>query len=162
MKPDTISLRRRHLMIAGLAGVGAPLAIFADHWSAKLRDGTGPLDEAIGGGGTQKLVVSGRILAPDTKPLADAIVEAWHANANGDRASVTTDADGRFMFTTIAPAEYPGRPRHLHYRVSHKGRATPVTQLHFAREPGVPDEVVAHLQCDDAGVWRATFGRTLA
>ena len=161
MKHDTISLRRRYLVIAGLAGVAAPATLFAGQCSGTLRNASVGAELFAGGG--DKLVVSGRILgAPDCKPLAGAMVEVWHASGRVPCASVITDADGRFMFTTIAPAEYPGRPRHIHYRVSRQGHATPVTQLYFAREHGVSDDRVAQLQRDNAGTWRASFGVTLA
>lgn len=161
MKHNTISLRRRHLVIAGLAGVAAPATLFAGSWSGTSRAAVAELG-ASGSRGKEKMVVSGRIIGPDCKPLAGATVEVWNADANGNRASVTTDADGRFMFATIAPAEYPGRPPHIHYRVTHQGHETRVTQLHFARARGVSEDLIAQLQRDDRGVWRATFGRTLA
>lgn len=194
MKRNTISLRRRHLVIAGLAGVAAPATLFAGQCSAPRNAPAVAELFASGNEGKDRLVVSGRIVgAPDGKPLAGATVEVWHADESGDYsadhgkiargtpdspgsppcASVTTDADGRFVFTTIAPAEYSGRPRHIRYRVSHQGHAMPVTQLYFAPARGVSDDRVAQLQRDDnfavaqlqrdnAGTWRATFGLTLA
>ena len=51
--------------------------------------------------------------------------------------------------------------RHIHYRVSHAAHATLVTQLYFARERGVADELVATLQRDGKGGSRATFDITL-
>ncbi len=103
-------------------------------------------------------------------------MEVWHADANGDytgftrgkkddpacqlRAVIKTDAEGRYTFSTIVPAEYPGRPRHIHYRVSHAAHATLVTQLYFGRERGVADELVTPLKRDDKGagaVARAAF-----
>ena len=73
------------------------------------------------------------------------------------RASMVTDGEGRYHFSTIAPAEYPGRPRHIHYRVSHATHVTLVTQLYFASERGVADGLVVALQRDDKGLSRATF-----
>ncbi|HTE14300.1 MAG TPA: hypothetical protein VK642_04420 [Burkholderiales bacterium] len=97
----------------------------------------------------------------------------WHADANDDyseftrgkkddpacllRASLKTDAEGRYSFSSIVPAEYPGRPRHIHYRVSHAGHTTLVTQLYFWRERDVADELVSTLQRDGKGVARAAF-----
>lgn len=136
---------------------------------------------ASGSGGKARLVVSGRVLGtPDCKPLAGALVEVWHADANGDysgfntsargkaddpacllRSSLRTDAEGRYTFSSIVPAEYPGRPPHIHYRVSYSGHTTLVTQLYFARERGVADELVVPLRTDK-GIARATFDVTLA
>jgi protocatechuate 3,4-dioxygenase beta subunit len=149
VKHNTISLRRRHLMIAGLAGAAAPPALFAQ-----------PLDllEPASAGG-KKLVVSGRIVTPDGKPLAGALVEVWQADARGEHASVATDGDGRFF--TLVAAVRPGRLPDVHYRVSHAAHATKNTQLNFGgsrRDSGQP----AQVQRDEAGMWRASFGLTLA
>lgn len=78
------------------------------------------------------------------------------------RASLKTDAEGRYSFSTIVPAEYPGRPRHIHYRVSQAAYTTLVTQLYFERERGVADGLVAPLMRDDKGVSRASFDISLA
>ena len=72
-----------------------------------------------------------------------------------------TDAEGRYHFSTIVPAQYPGRPRHIHYRVSHAAHVTLVTQLYFGRERGVAEELVAALKRDDKGISRAVFDVTL-
>jgi protocatechuate 3,4-dioxygenase beta subunit len=161
MRPNTISLRRRHLMIAGLAGVAAPASLYAGQWSGKPGAALDGGLAASASAGVERMIISGRILGMDRKPLAGAAVEMWRADAVRARTSVTTDADGRF-FTTIAPAPYSGRLSHINYRVSHKGHETPATPLYFARERGVSDDRVAHLQRDDAGVLRATFGTTFA
>ena len=146
MKPSTISLRRRHLMMAGLAGAAAPSPLFAGQLS---------IAEIGAAESAPRLIVSGRILGgPDGKPLAGATVEAWHAGAAGDAARATTDGDGRF-FTTIASADPSSRPRRIHYRVRHEGREMPVTQR-------ISDDLVANLRRDDAGAWRTTFALALA
>lgn len=178
-----LSTRRRKFVLAGIASLAGAPAV-AQKCRVTPRDQLGPFYSrnapelsdlcTSGSGGKARLVVSGRILgAPDCKPLAGALVEVWHTDANGDysgftrgktddpacllRASLKTDAEGRYSFSTIVPAEYPGRPPHIHYRVSHAGHATLVTQLYFARERGVNDGLVAPLQRDDKGVSRAVF-----
>jgi protocatechuate 3,4-dioxygenase beta subunit len=189
MRPSTQPqpLRRRLFVVGGLLGLGA-FPAFAQQCRPTPRDALGPFYTrnapeqndlcASGSGGKARLIVSGRILgAPDCKPLAGALVEVWHADANGDyseftrgkkddpacllRASLKTDAEGRYSFSTVVPAEYPGRPRHVHYRVSHAGHATLVTQLYFERERGVAQELVTALSRDDKGVSRAAFDITL-
>ncbi|MBI3376515.1 MAG: hypothetical protein HY017_32775 [Betaproteobacteria bacterium] len=159
---DTISLRRRQLMIAGLAGVASPAVVFAGQFSGAARDALAAdlADGVIGGGG--KLVISGRILgAPDAMPLSGALIEVLLADENGERAVTTTDADGRFMFTTMVPLAQRGRSQHLDCSVSDAERGTVVTQLYFAHEPGISGDRIAQLQRDDMGVWRASFGLTL-
>lgn len=181
-------LRRRRLLLAGCAALAA-LPARAQQCRVTPRDQLGPFYSrnapeqgdlcASGSGGKARLIVSGRVLsAPDCKPLAGALVEVWHADAAGDysgftrgknddpacllRASVKTDAEGRYSFATVVPAEYPGRPPHIHYRVSHPAHATLVTQLYFVRERGVADELVATLNRDDKGVSRVSFEITMA
>ena len=156
MKSRTISVRRRQMMIAGIAGAAAPAALYAGQFHG--RHGTG--GELVAAGGEDGLVISGRILARNGRPLAGAVVEVWHASAHRDTASATTDGDGRF-FATIAPARN-GRPKNLHYRVSRAGRTLATQQLHFARGRNVSEHSLAHLQRDDTGAWRAAFGVTLA
>lgn len=182
-----MSVRRRQLLVAGIAGLLGSRAL-AQQCRVTPRDQLGPFYTrnapeqsdlcSSGSGGKARLIVSGRILgAPDCKPLAGALVEVWHADANGDyseftrgkkddpacllRARLKTDAEGRYSYSTVVPAEYPGRPRHIHYRVSHTGHATLVTQLYFARERGVAEELVVPLQRDDKGVALANFNVVL-
>jgi protocatechuate 3,4-dioxygenase beta subunit len=182
----SVSPRRRRLLLAGCASLIAfPAA--AQQCRGTPSDQLGPfytrgaLEQTelcgSGSGGKERLIVTGRVLGADCKPLAGALVEVWHADANGDysgftrgkkddlacllRASIKTDAEGRYTFSTIVPAEYPGRPRHIHYRVSHATHAALVTQLYFARERGVADELIVALKRDDKGVSRAAFDITL-
>lgn len=160
MTPDTISLRRRQLMVAGAA---APMAALAAYCMGAPLGVPAIAEPGAGGGGAgTKLIISGRVLRQDGKPLAGAVVETWRADGEVGQASATTDADGRFMFTAIAPAVTSAYPRVMHYRVSHAGHETLVSQLHFAQEPGVPGDRIAQLQRDEAGTWRATFGVVLA
>jgi protocatechuate 3,4-dioxygenase beta subunit len=68
-------------------------------------------------------------------PLPGARVEWWSADERGEyrdalRATQHTDAEGRFTYETVAPGRYPGRPPHLHVRVSAPGHKTLVTQLY--------------------------------
>jgi hypothetical protein len=126
MKRDTISLRRRQLIVGSLAAT--PMAALAAQANSTF------VTTASQG----KLVVSGRILGADGKPVFGALVEVLRA---GSEAIATTDADGRFMLTTTASTR-------LRYRVSHKEHGTRVEQLNLAQ--------------DDAGIWRGTFGLALA
>ena len=181
-----MNLERRRLLLGGVALIAAP-AVYAQQCRVTPRDALGPFYKsgapaqaelcASGSGGSQKLTVTGRVLGtPDCAPLAGALVEVWQADARGDytqvgakqddagcllRASLKTGADGRYAFRTVLPGEYPGRPRHIHYRVSAKGHATLVTQLYFERERGVADALVVKAVPKD-GVLAATFDIMLA
>ena len=181
MNPD-----RRRVVLGGMALIAAP-TVAAQQCRVTPRDALGPFYKpsapaqaelcASGSGGSQKMTVSGRVLGmPDCAPLAGALVEVWQADASGDytqvgakpddpgcllRASLRTDAEGRYAFRTVMPGEYPGRPRHIHYRVSAKGHATLVTQLYFARERGIPQDLVVTAAPKD-GALAAAFDVTLA
>jgi len=67
--------------------------------------------------------------------LPGAKLEWWSANTTGEydalhRATQITARDGRFRYTTDMPAKYPGRPVHLHVKVSAPGHKTLVTQVY--------------------------------
>ena len=74
----------------------------------------------------ERVTIEGRVLDGDGKPVADALVEIWQANAHGKYAHpadtqdkpreagftgfgrVATDENGGFRFTTIKPGRVPG------------------------------------------------------
>ena len=109
----------------------------------------------------ERIVVHGRVLDADGRPLSGTLVEVWQANAGGryhhdlDRhpapldpnfsgaGRCLTDADGGFRFITVKPGAYPWknhhnawRPAHIHFSVV--GRAFTqrlVTQMYFPGDP---------------------------
>jgi protocatechuate 3,4-dioxygenase beta subunit len=109
----------------------------------------------------ERIIVSGRVLGSDGRPVRSALIEIWQANAAGryrhqvDRhpapldpnfsggGRVLTDDDGRYRFVTIKPGAYPWRnhdnawrPAHIHLSVF--GRAFSerlVTQMYFPGDP---------------------------
>lgn len=112
----------------------------------------------------ERLALRGRVLgAPGCAPLAGAVVDVWHASAEGFyynleglpdpenfalRGRARTDSEGRYAFRTVLPGHYRltrtrWRPRHVHYRVSHPEHRTLVTQLYFAGDPHLPGDPFA-------------------
>ena len=109
----------------------------------------------------ERIVVSGRVLDRDGRPVRRALVEIWQANAagryihEGDRhpapldpnftgaGRCLTDDDGRYRFVTVKPGAYPWqnhpnawRPAHIHFSLF--GRAFTnrlVTQMYFPGDP---------------------------
>jgi protocatechuate 3,4-dioxygenase beta subunit len=85
----------------------------------------------------QRIVVEGRILGGDGRPVPHTLVEVWQANAAGRYAHVAdqwnapldanfsgggrtlTDATGRYRFVTIRPGAYPWRNHHNAWRPAH-------------------------------------------
>jgi len=109
----------------------------------------------------ERIVVGGRVLDRDGRPVRSALVEIWQANAAGrylheaDTHSAPldpnfsgagrclTDGEGRYSFVTIKPGAYPWRnhenawrPAHIHFSLF--GRAFTsrlVTQMYFPGDP---------------------------
>ena len=88
--------------------------------------------------------ISGLVLTRGCKPVANALVDLWHADGKGDydnsgfrgRGHQFTDSDGRYSFVTVKPARYPGRTPHYHVKVQAANRPVLTTQLYFADDPG--------------------------
>jgi protocatechuate 3,4-dioxygenase beta subunit len=156
---------------------------------ATERDMLGPFyvpdqpfqDDLCRGGGGERIAVSGHVMGlPDCRPLAGALVEVWQADARGEytlvnrgqkpnpecllRARLKSDEAGRYAFRSIVPGEYPGRPRHIHFRVSHSGFRTLVTQLYFKGDPGLDSagslaiELARNAGRDYSGVFDVVLG----
>jgi protocatechuate 3,4-dioxygenase beta subunit len=113
----------------------------------------------------ERIVVSGRVLDENSRPVVHALVELWQANAAGRyRHAVDdhdapldpnftgcgralTDSEGRYRFVTIKPGAYPWRnhynawrPAHLHLSLFGLGLMQRlVTQMYF---PG--DQLLAY------------------
>jgi protocatechuate 3,4-dioxygenase beta subunit len=85
------------------------------------------------------LVVSGTVLSAQCRPVANALLDFWHADEFGEydnkgfrfRGHQFTDAQGRWRLETILPGEYPGRARHIHAKVQAPGKRILTTQLYF-------------------------------
>lgn len=98
----------------------------------------------IEGGEKTRLVVTGVVLSPGCKPVANALLDFWHSDEQGAydnrgfryRGHQFADAQGRFRLETIVPAEYPGRTRHFHVKVQAPGGPILTTQLYFPGDPG--------------------------
>ena len=109
----------------------------------------------------ERIVVTGRVLDGDGRPVRKTLVEIWQANAAGRYAHQAdrhpapldpnfsgagrclTDGEGRYRFVTIKPGAYPWRnhdnawrPAHIHFSLF--GRAFTsrlVTQMYFPGDP---------------------------
>jgi protocatechuate 3,4-dioxygenase beta subunit len=112
----------------------------------------------------QRIVVSGRVLDEDERPVPHTLIELWQANAAGRYAHKSdqwnapldpnfsgagrtlTDAEGRYSFITIRPGAYPWRnhqnawrPAHIHFSLFGQAFATRlVTQMYFPGDPMLP------------------------
>jgi protocatechuate 3,4-dioxygenase, beta subunit len=174
---------------ADLAGDASPPYLYPDYVATRLRAPKQPLvilpgteTELTGpafGEGTvgkidhdltrqhegepigQRIIVAGRLLDADGRPIRGQLVEVWQANAAGryvhkvdqhpapldpnftGAGRCLTDDEGNYRFVTIKPGAYPWqnhdnawRPAHIHFSVF--GRAFTnrlVTQMYFPDDP---------------------------
>src|SRR5262245_11735829 len=89
-----------------------------------------------------RIVVAGRVVTTECKPVARALIDVWQADARGayDNSGFTlrghqfADEDGRYRLETIVPGVYPGRTRHIHVKVQAPGQPVLTTQLYFPGE----------------------------
>jgi protocatechuate 3,4-dioxygenase beta subunit len=112
----------------------------------------------------ERIVVSGRLLDENSRPISHALIELWQANASGryrhavddhdapldpnftGTGRVLTDGEGRYRFVTIKPGAYPWRnhynawrPAHLHFSIFGIGLVQRlVTQMYFPGDPLIP------------------------
>jgi protocatechuate 3,4-dioxygenase, beta subunit len=112
----------------------------------------------------ERIIVTGRVLDEDGRPIRDALIEVWQANAAGryrhdvdqhpapldpnfsGAGRCLTDAEGRYRFVSVKPGAYPWgnhenawRPAHIHFSVF--GRLFTqrlVTQMYFPGDPLFP------------------------
>lgn len=128
----------------------------------RVQEGDADLTLANGGEAAgQRIIVHGRVLDGDGKPVPHALLEVWQANAAGRYRHVNdnwpapldphfdgvgrcvTDAQGNYRFTTIKPGAYPWRNHHNAWRPAHIhfslfGTAFTqrlVTQMYFPDDP---------------------------
>ena len=118
----------------------------------------------------QRIIVSGRVLDEDGRPVPHTVVEVWQANAAGryiharDQwdapldpnftgvGRVITGAEGRYRFITVKPGAYPWgnhknawRPEHIHFSLFGPAFATRlVTQMYFPGDPLIPIDPIAN------------------
>jgi protocatechuate 3,4-dioxygenase beta subunit len=112
----------------------------------------------------QRIVVSGRVIDEDGKPVRNSLVEVWQCNAAGryyhakdqhdapldpnfhGLGKLLTDEQGNYRFVSIKPGAYPWRnhpnawrPSHIHFSLFGNAYAQRlVTQMYFPGDPLFP------------------------
>ena len=130
-----------------------------DDWDL-LTNFAAPGESAIG----PRLIVHGRVLDENARPVPSALVECWQANAGGRYrhkndtylapvdpnfggcGRTLTDENGHFRFRTVQPGAYPWpngpntwRPAHIHFSVfGHSFAQRLITQCYFEGDPFIP------------------------
>ena len=116
----------------------------------------------------ERISVSGIVRDDDARPVRNALIEIWQANAAGryrhrqDQhdapldpnftgcGRMLTDGDGRYRLLTIKPGAYPWRnhhnawrPAHIHFSIFGAGLVSRlVTQMYFPGDPLLPHDPV--------------------
>jgi protocatechuate 3,4-dioxygenase beta subunit len=109
----------------------------------------------------ERIIVTGRVVDGDGRPVRHQLVEVWQANAGGrypherdqhpapldpnftGAGRCLTDADGTYSFTTIKPGPYPWRnhrnawrPAHIHFSLfGTEFTQRLITQMYFPGDP---------------------------
>src|SRR5262249_20617612 len=112
----------------------------------------------------ERIIVTGRVLDDNARPVPRTLVEIWQTNAAGryrhssdnhpapldpnftGAGRALTDDDGFYCFTTIKPGAYPWRnhenawrPAHIHFSLFGPAFVTRlVTQMYFPGDPLFP------------------------
>ena len=128
-------------------------------------------EEPIG----ERIIVHGRVLDEDDRPVPDTLVEIWQANACGRYIHVVdqhpapldpnftgagrtvTNKDGYYKFITVKPGPYPWRnhhnawrPAHIHFSVfGHSFVSRLVTQMYFPADPLFPFDPIYNSVADE-------------
>jgi protocatechuate 3,4-dioxygenase beta subunit len=88
------------------------------------------------------VVLAGRVLTTDCRPVRRALLDFWQADGRGEydndgfrlRGHQFTDAKGRYLLRTVMPGNYQGRTRHIHVKAQPRGGRVLTTQLYFPGE----------------------------
>jgi len=109
----------------------------------------------------ERIIVTGRVLDGDGRPVRNGLVEVWQANAAGrythqndahpapldpnfsGAGRCLTDDEGRYRFVTVKPGAYPWknhdnawRPAHIHFSLFGPSfRSRLITQMYFPGDP---------------------------
>lgn len=160
--PDYGSTRLRHpsrapIRIPTTVTEATTPAFSPDHFTPMLDMSRHAGGAALG----ERIVVRGRVLDEDGRPVTRSMIELWQANAAGrydhpgdthdapldphfhGEGRVFTDDDGWYSFTSIKPGAYPWRnhfngwrPNHIHFSLFGAGFAARlITQMYFPGDP---------------------------
>ena len=137
-----------------------------------VKIGLGPfavVDLAPAGVTGERITLSGRVTDGDGKPVNDAVIEIWQANARGKYAHpedaqdkpieagfrgfgrCLTDDMGRYRFTTIKPGRVPGpggapQAPHIVVTVFMRGLLKHlITRVYFPDDPANAEDAVLKL-----------------
>jgi len=116
-----------------------------------------------------RLTLTGRVLTTAGKPIPQALIDVWQADARGAydnagyrfRGHQFTNAKGQYTLVSVVPGLYLGRTKHIHVKVQAQNEPVLTTQLFFPgvaanRSDGIFDTACLVKR------WRLSQGRRLA
>ena len=85
------------------------------------------------------VILKGRVMTVDCQSLPGTLLDFWQTDANGEydnqgfrfRGKLFADEMGNYQLETILPGLYPGRPAHIHVKVTPAGGTELTTQIYF-------------------------------
>ena len=115
-----------------------------------------------------RLTLTGRVLTAAGKPIPNALIDFWQADARGAydnsgyrfRGHQFTNAKGKIN-RTVVPGLYPGRTKHIHVKVQAPSEPVLSTQLFFPGVAGNRSDGIFTSECL-VKRWRLVKGRRLA
>lgn len=121
-----------------------------------------------GAAGT-RLTLTGRVLTTAGRPIANALIDFWQADARGAydnsgyrfRGHQLTNAKGQYALYSVVPGLYPGRTKHIHVKVQAPRKPVLTTQLFFPGVAGNRSDGIFDTDCL-VKRWRLVNGRRLA
>jgi protocatechuate 3,4-dioxygenase beta subunit len=123
----------------------------------------------------ERIIVHGRVLDEDMRPVPNTLVEIWQANAAGRYIHVAdqhpapldpnftgagrtaTNDEGTYKFVTVKPGPYPWRnhpnawrPAHIHFSLfGHSFLSRLITQMYFPADPLFPFDPIFNAVADE-------------
>jgi protocatechuate 3,4-dioxygenase beta subunit len=118
-----------------------------------------------GAAGT-RLTLTGRVLTTSGKPVQNALIDVWQADARGVydnsgyrfRGHQLTDAKGRYTLFSVVPGLYTGRTKHIHVKVQAPHKPVLTTQLFFPNVAANRGDSIFTSECLISG-WKLANGR---
>jgi protocatechuate 3,4-dioxygenase, beta subunit len=125
----------------------------------------------------ERIIVRGRVVDEQGRPVPDTMIEIWQANAGGryrhrvdqhdapldpyftGLGRALTDSTGHYRFVTIRPGAYPWgnhpnawRPAHIHFSLfGRQFTQRLVTQMYFPDDPLFPYDPIFNSVPSEAG-----------
>ncbi len=89
------------------------------------------------------LLLAGRVLYTDCRPVPGALLDFWQADGDGEydntgfrlRGHQLSAPDGRYRLETVVPGEYATRTPHIHLKAQARDLPPLTTQLYLPGEP---------------------------